>query len=235
MLDRHTLFPPLAAAACLLLWAGCGRGLPGSGHQGTVEYAMSFPDMDPDGLTAGMLPETSTLSFDEDHQSIDLSAAMGIFKTSMVVNTPGRVVEYHMSVMGKSIVAELKPRDLSIFNKTRPTLAVVHTMAVDTIAGLPCRQAYLIYDDIGCPEAEVWYTEGLEVSTPNWYGPFKEIPGVLMRYELEQHNIRMRLEAKAVKLCPVGAEKFALRPGHQPVSPEVFYQQMDEVLGTLAH
>ncbi len=30
---------------------------------------------------------------------------------------------------------------------------------------------------------------------PNWFGPFAEVPGVLLRYEMVQYGIRMRLDA----------------------------------------
>lgn len=231
---RRSVLPVMLAI--ILAGTGCGRSFLGSmGTEGTIEYAMFFPDMDPDGLMTDMLPNKATLNFNRDHQSLDLSAGMGIFKSSMVVNTPKQVVDYHMSVMGKSLVAEFRPRDLTSLNKVRPTLAVVHTLARDTIAGLPCKQAFLIYDDISVPEVEVWYTEELDLEQPNWYSPFSEIPGVLMRYEVVQHNIRMRMEASVVRLEPVDSKKFAIKPDHQQVSPDVLYQQMDEVLGVFSN
>lgn len=231
--SNTTLF---ALATVLILGGGCNNSLlSGSGSEGVIEYAMSFPEMDPNGLMADMLPEKTVLSFNKNHQSLDLSAGMGVFKTSMVVNTTDQLVDYHMSIMGKSLMAELRRRDLLNLNKTQPTIAVINTLARDTIAGLPCKQAYLIYEGIDMPEAEVWYTDAITMEAPNWYGPFSEITGVLMRYEIVQHNIRMRFEAKSVKMGPVDDAKFALRPDHQKVTPEVLYQQLDEVLGTFSN
>lgn len=228
----------ITAAACLLMpvFSGCDRAmLPGGAQEGTIEYALAFPDMDPNGLMTDMLPEKAVLSFNQDQQSFDLSAGMGVFKTSMLVNTPAQVVDYHMSVMGKNLVAAFKRRDLLTLNKTGPPLTMVKTMARDTIAGLPCKQAYLIYDQLDAPEVEVWYTEDLDQKNPNWYGPFSDIPGVLMRYEVVQHNIRMRMEATKVTLGPVDPLVFQKRPEHQEVSPEVFNGQLDEVLGVFTN
>jgi len=222
----------LAAFALLLIGPGCGRStLMGNGAEGTIEYAMSFPDLAPDGLMTDMLPEKAILTFNHDHQALDLSAGMGVFKTSMVVNTPAQVVDYHMSVMGKALVAEFKRRDFTLLNKSAAPMAVIRTYARDTIAGLPCMQAFLLYNNIEMPEAEVWYTEAIPQESPNWYGPYSEIPGVLMRYEVVQHNIRMRLEATSVKLGPVDGSKFTVHPDYQQVSPAVLYAQLDEVLG----
>ena len=234
----HTLTPLatfVLALGLLFTSSGCNHGFTGNGPEGTIEYTMSFPEMDPNGLMADMLPEKTILSFNKDHQSLDLSAGMGIFKTSMVVNTPDQIVDYHMSIMGKSLMAELRRRDLLNLNKTAPTIAVINTLARDTIAGLPCKQAFLIYEGIDMQEAEVWYTEAIQMENPNWYGPYSDIPGILMRYEIVQHNIRMRFEAKSVKMGPVDQVKFAIRSDHEQVSPEVLYQQLDEVLGTFSN
>lgn len=226
----------LLAAGPVLMSTGCSRPLlGGSAGEGSIEYAISFPGMDPDGLMADILPTKAVLSFDQEHQSLDLSAGMGIFKTSMVVNTPKKVVDYHMSIMGKSLVASMGRRDLQELNGTPPSLAMIQTQARDTIAGLPCRQAYLVYDAIGTPEAEVWFTEDIGIDSPNWYGPYGEVPGMLMRFELVQNNVRMRLEATKVHLGKVDPLLFADRANHQRVSPEVLRAQLDEVLGAFSH
>ena len=222
-----------AILGILLLASGCGSSLfSGRVSEGVIEYGVTFPDMDPDGLRAGMLPDKSTLSFVREHQSMDLSAGMGVFRTSMVINTPSKLVDYHMSVMGKNLVAELHPSHLLSFNKTPPTMAVLFPPGTDTIAGYVCKKAVLVYEDIDRPETEVWYTDAIDMDNPNWFSPFSEIPGVLMRYEVVQHNIRMRLEAVSIKSGAVDAATFAVRPDHEGVTPDALYQQLDEVLGT---
>lgn len=223
--------------SCLLvLGTGCSSSLLGGGvHEGVIDYAITFPDMDPNGLTAGMLPSHTFLSFNEEHQSVELSAGMGIFHTAMVVNTQDKVVDYHMSVMGKNLVAELRPRDLLTYNGNRSAYAVLGSTDTDTIAGYVCKKATIIYEMVDQPEEEVWYTDEIKMDNPNWYGPYSEITGVLMRYEFTQHNIRMRMEATSVTPGPVDASKFQLLKDHERVSPEVLYQQLDEVLGTFSN
>ncbi len=222
-------------AILVLFGSGCGHAILTGTSEGVIEYAMSFPELDPNGLMADMLPNKTVLSFNKDHQSLDLSAGMGVFKTSMVVNTPEKVLNYHMSVMGKNLMAVLHPRDLAGLNPGEPPVTVVYTGAMDTIAGYPCKQAYLVYEGMDKPEEEVWYTEEIPINTPNWFGPYSEVPGVLMRYDMVQHNIRMHLVATSVKPCKVDDSKFAPHPGHQQVNPEVLNQQMDEVLGAFGN
>ncbi|MFT3885346.1 MAG: hypothetical protein QM724_07920 [Flavobacteriales bacterium] len=167
----------LLAILLLLVQTGCSRDmLRSSVNEGTIEYALDFPDYDPNGLMAGMLPEKTTLSFTEGKQAVDLSAGMGVFRTSMVVNTPEHIMDYHMSVMGKKLVAELHPGDLRQFNRESETLSIRYTNDTCTIAGYPCKKAVATYSGAGHPEAEIWYTTGITMESPNWYGPYSEDP-----------------------------------------------------------
>ena len=61
MTHRHLLLLPGLA----LLFHGCNSSLLQSRvSEGTIEYALSFPGYDPNGLMAGMLPEKTTLAGD---------------------------------------------------------------------------------------------------------------------------------------------------------------------------
>ncbi len=222
-----------AAVASAFLSGNCGHSL--LRHrvtEGVIEYALSFPDFDPKGLMAGMLPEKTTLYFNEDQQMADLSAGMGVFRTSMVVNTPTKTLDYHMSVMSKKLVSELHLRDLSLFNKESQALTILYTNVTDTIAGYPCKKAVAIYSGIDQPEVALWYTDAIQLNAPNWYGPYSDIPGVLMRYEMVQYGMRMRLNATSVTPGPVDPSKFVLKPDYDRVTPEVLHHELEDVLST---
>lgn len=223
----------LVSLTVAALSSGCGETLmKDQVTEGVIEYSLSFPDYDPNGLMAGMLPEKTTLYFNEEHQVADLSAGMGVFRTSMIVNTPEQIMDYHMSVMSKKLVSELGPRDLVLFNKESAALTILYTSATDTIAGFPCKKAIAVYNGIDQPEVELWYTDAIRMDRPNWYGPYMEIPGVLLRYEMVQYGMRMKLDATSVTPGPVDASKFEAKPDHDKVTPEVLHHELAEVLST---
>lgn len=225
---------PIALVAYVaLLNAGCGSSiLSEEVSEGTIEFALSFPDYDPDGLMAGMLPEKTTLYFTPEQQMADLSAGMGVFRTSMMVNTPEQKLDYHMSVMSKKLVSELRPRDLVLFNKDSEAFTILYTDITDTIAGFPCKKAIALYSGIDHPEAELWYTDAIKMDRPNWYGPYSDIPGVLLRYDMIQYGMRMHLTATSVTAGPVDQAKFTTKPDHDQVAPEVLHHELAEVLST---
>jgi len=227
-------WPMLASVALLgLLSNGCNSELlHRKVTEGVITYALSFPEYDPNGLMANMLPEKTTLAFTSGHQVAELSAGMGVFKTSMVADNEHKQLDYHLSVMSKKLVSNLHPRDLHLFNADCEPLTILYTDQVDTLAGYPCKKAIALYAGLDQPEIEIWYTDRIEVADANWFGPFSEIPGVLLRYELVQYGMRMRLDATEVRPGPVDMTKFEARQDYQNVAPEVLHKELAEVLGT---
>src|SRR5436190_15898446 len=121
---------------------GCGSGLLSNRvDEGVIEYALSFPDYDPNGIMSGMLPERTTISFDGDRQVAELSAGMGMFRTVMMADNTNEAMEYHLSLMSKKIVAHMVPSDLGMLQVGSGTPTILYTIDMDTVAGDPCKRA----------------------------------------------------------------------------------------------
>jgi len=227
----------LAAAVpfAALLLPGCsGVFLEDKVDEGVIEYALSFPEFDPNGTMSSMLPERTTLTFGGGMQTAELSAGMGIFRTAMVTDNTRRAMDYHMSLMGKRIVAHMLPRDLDHFHADAGRPTILYTNDRDTIAGYPCQRAVAVFDRIDQPEIELWYTDRIGMEQPNWFGPFAEVPGVLLRYEMVHYGLRMRLDAISVKPGKVDPATFQVKPDYEPVPPERMHKEMAEVLDTFS-
>lgn len=221
---------PMAA-----LLNGCQNGLlHPKVTEGVIEYALSFPEYDPNGLMAGMLPEKTTLAFTENRQAAELSAGMGVFRTALIADNEKREGEYRLSVMSKKLVAHLGETDVDVFNKESVAFSILYIDQVDTIAGYPCKKAVAVYEGIDKPEIDLWYTDRIAMENPNWFGPFSEIPGVLLSYEMVQYGMRMRLDATSVVAGPVDPARFKPKDGYTAVSPEVLHHELSEVISTFS-
>lgn len=231
----HPLKTGLLTLTAVSISVGCGKNThSGSVSEGTVEYAMSFPDFPSDGLMAGILPEKTILSFSAGRQHLDMSAGMGVFRTGILVNNEPNRLDYHMSVLGKRMVAEMTTLDLEQINKDSKAMSIIYTDEVDTIAGMPCRKALAMYDRVERPQVELWYTDRIELSDPNWFSPYREVPGVLLRYEMVQYGIRMRFDAVAVNAKEVDEKLFTVRTDHDRVAPNVLNHELAQVLSTFS-
>lgn len=226
------LLLPTLAVFCL---TGCGTHLLRDRMgEGVIEYALTFPDYDPNGIMAGMLPERTTVTFADNKQVAELSAGMGIFRTTMVADGEAKAMDYHLSMMSKKMVAHMKSRELTMFSDESGDPTILFTEDMDTIAGYACKRAIAIFARMEMPEIELWYTNDIELSEPNWFGPFAEIPGVLMRYDIVQYGMRMRLNAIQVTPGDVDPTKFEVKADFEQVPPEVLHHELAEVLGTFS-
>ena len=234
-MDQKDTISTAVLLAVALLGNGCGQGLLQE-HvaEGVIEYALTFPDYDPDGLMAGMLPEKTTLTFTHERQMAELSAGMGVFRTSIITDNEQKHMDYQLSVLSKKLVTHMAQREVLTFDKEKPAVTFLYSDETDTIAGYPCKKAVALFGSIDRPEIELWYTDRIRIQDPNWFSPFREIPGVLLRYEMIQYGMRMRLEATAVLPGPVEPSKFALKAGYQQVTPEVLHGELEEVLSTFS-
>jgi hypothetical protein len=231
---NYTKFLLLSALTAPIL-SGCGTGLlTPKVDEGVIEYALSFPDYDPNGIMAGMLPERTTVTFANNMQVAELSAGMGIFRTAMVTDNKAKAMDYHLSLMSKKMVAHMVPRDLLVFNKDSGIPTIIFTNEVDTIAGYPCKRAIAVFSKIDQPEIDLWYTDRIDMQNPNWFGPFADVPGVLLRYDVVQYGMRMRLDAISVQPGKVDPTKFDVKEDHDAVAPDVLHHELAEVLGTFS-
>ncbi len=220
--------------ACALLY-GCGSGfLDARPDAGVIEYALSFPDQPANGIMSGMLPEKTTLFFQGHEQIAELSAGMGLFRTAMIMNNKTRTMDYQLTLMGKRITAKLQPNDIHEYFGDGGEPVIVHTQRVDTVAGYPCRHAIAIFPRVSHAEVDLWYTDKIDMEAPNWMNPFAQVEGVLLRYELVHHGLRMRMDATSVKPGKVDPAKFGVDTGFQQVSPAQMKAEMAEVIGSFA-
>ena len=69
---------------------------------------------------------------------------------------------------------------------------------------------------------------------PNWFSPFAEVPGVLLRYDIVQYGMRMRLNAISVQPGEVDPSRFMVKKDFESVKPEVLHHELSEVLATFS-
>ena len=233
---RNMKIPIRVATSCLmltLLFSGCQQNILHHGiSEGIIEYAVSFPNMDPDGIMAGMMPNKTTLKFKDGQEVNELSAGMGVFKTIISANNNTRHVDYHLSVLGKKLVSTLSNTEVDELIEQEGTMNYIFTDQVDTIAGYACKKAIVVFDEIDKEEIEIFYTTEIAIPDANWYNPFKKIPGVMLRYEVDQYNLRMRLEANSIMATSVSDEEFKRHEDHEDVIPERIKKEMTEVMST---
>jgi len=199
--------------------------------EGVIEYKVSFPFYDQESIMAGMLPDKATLEFKEDRFVSQVSSGIA-FRTTLIGNNTERTIDQVLQLLSKRFYTSMTERDVMAFNSSMPEMTLIYTNETDTVAGYKCKKAIAIFNDISRPEIELYYTDDIGLKDPNWHTPYAEIPGVLLRYEMEQYNMRMRLEAISVEKIIIPEERFKIQENFEEVAPERMQYELQQILET---
>jgi len=200
--------------------------------EGTIEYRVSFPELNDESITATLLPETMIYSFKDDQFASFFEAAGGVFKNKIIANRKEKRVDHELKVFRKQIKVLMNETDVLQMLADYPKMTVIKTEDRDSIAGYPCKKALVVFEDIEIPEVEIYYTQEINMDTPNWCTQYHEIDGVLMAYEIEEFGIRMRLEATSVEPNQVSPEILNPNTEYQAISREEMDIELAQLVET---
>lgn len=165
---------------------------------GEIIYDVTFPDITDDNITASLLPDRMSYTFTESGFTTHFESAGGVFKNRIVADETNRTLRHQLKVFRKKVEVQMDENSVMKRLAEQPKAHVIKTAGVDTIAGYPCKKALIVFEEVDQPEIEVYYTDRINMKSPNWCTQYHEIEGVLMAYEIEEFGIRMRLRARSV-------------------------------------
>jgi hypothetical protein len=239
--------PFLAKLALTLVWlapvlimavlvAACGKiseNVFSSGiKSGIIEYKISFPDIDEESITATLLPETMTYAFTESSFASHFETAGGVFQNRIIADRKERTVDHQLKVFRKKIEVKMKEADVLKMLAEYPKATIIRTNEIDTIAGFPCKKALIVFEEVESSDIEVYYTDEIEMDSPNWCTQYHEIEGVLLAYEVVQFGIRMRLEAERVISEDPDPALMSPDPDYNTVTREVMDIELAQLVET---
>ena len=162
--------------------------------EGIIKYDLSFPYLDEDQMqVANLLPDEMVYTFTQNENQSEISS-IG-FKAVVHSNEQKMEVNQYIKVFSKKVVGNYDDYGVKEMIKSYPDLHVIKTSQTDTIAGILCKKAIGVFSDISKPSMEIYYTDEFNVKNPNWCNQFADIEGILMGFEMEQFNLRMRMKA----------------------------------------
>lgn len=218
----------------LCLVTGCETGM--FDHrisEGIVSYDVTYPYLDDDHYLQDFLPTEMTMQFADNRFQNELSAGLGLFRTTFINNSNDQTLKHLVKMGAQKMYAELDPESIHKVLDEYPIYTVIELDETKMIAGLNCRKALIIYDEVDTREFYIYYTNEIDFKNPNWSTPFSSIDGVLMEYEIKQFNMVTRLTADQVSESDVESETFDIPEGYDIVSFEELKAEMDELLAAM--
>ncbi len=209
----------MAAFGLLTCQTGCKTNLfTGKLSEGTIEYDITY--IHPEELTMGadMMPKVMTYKFTEGLTSSGISAGMGILDSYVITDRENQSLVQTLSILGKKYKVSYGPKQIDSVLALEPKMKLIPSEETKKIAGYKCMKVTCDFEDPNMADVDVYYTNDIEVSQPNWYSTYKGIDGVMMEFYLYRYNIHMKLTAKQVIKESVESSVFEVSPEYKSIS-----------------
>lgn len=193
--------------------------------EGKIVYAITFPDMDLDPQQAAMMPTTMTLYIKGDNSRMEMKMGMGMSQT-VITDSKTKTVTSLIDAMGQKYAMKMTEEDIKKEAGDTPEIEVTKTGETKEIAGLVCEVSKVIIKDKKGEkiDSEICLSKEFIIPNANWNNPtYKDVDGLMLEYEMEQGQMKMKLKAKSVKEETVADSMFEIPKDYE-------YKTMEEMM-----
>jgi hypothetical protein len=193
--------------------------------EGKIVYAISFPDMDLDPQQAAMMPSSMTLYIKGENTRMEMKMGMGMSST-VITDAKTKTVTSLMDVMGQKYATKMTEEDIKKQSAEEPDMEITKTGETREIAGFKCEVSKLVIKEKKGERVDSEICLSKEFLTPNanWSNPkYKDIDGLMLEYEMDQGQMKMKLKAKTVKEEAVADSMFEIPSDYE-------YKTLDQMM-----
>lgn len=186
--------------------------------EGKLIYEISFPEMEHDDESKGMMPTESTVYFKENQIRMEIKM-MGM-STVVISNSKDKSATTLMDMMGNKLAVKMTGAEIEKEKSKLNTNKYETRMTEETkvIAGLKCRKAIASQKDGS--EIIIYCTNDIVATNQGFSDQYKGIEGFPMEYQLSQNGMNMKFMAKSVSKEKVDASKFAIPSDYKITTKE---------------
>lgn len=190
----------------IVFWCTSCDKLAGKVNEGTVEYDISYPALDPNSIVLAGMPNKAYYKFKNNNSITEMEGMMGLITITFVSDYKKKTITQKVNLVQKKYASVLDEKKIDEMNKSFTVKEMKLLSGTKEIAGKKCKKAEATLGN--GEKIIVFYTNEISVKDPNWNNPYKEIDGVLMEFQIERYGIVMNLTAKTVTKEAVNDKEF---------------------------
>ena len=195
---------------------GCKHMAGEGSKEGRVVYEITYPDTLKQAPFAAFLPKEMTLYFKDNKTNAEFKAGMGIITTRFMSDADQRKFSTLFKGFGKKSAMIFDEEAVKRNFLDRVELKLVETGHTKQVAGMNCREVNVT--DSTDHTYQVYYTEDINLESPNWCTPYRDIDGLMLEYSVNVNNIVMNLRAKSVIFEKVDSSQFSVPADYEIIT-----------------
>jgi GLPGLI family protein len=209
-----------------ILW-GCNESN-NNLNEGEIVYTIYYPEEDTNGLMYDMMPKEMNYTFTKHKTKSEISAAMGLFKSAYINDLKNNQLSQTVKMLNKKYQSTYLDNTFDRLNPKFSNLIIHFSDEQDSILGFLCNKAEFSLDGTGKTYA-VYYTDKIGGSNPNSGTPFATIPGIMLKYTVENFGIIMEFTAHEIHKKKIDNSDFEIGEEYAVITPDELKNQIETI------
>lgn len=199
----------------------------GGPKEGELIYQISYVQDEDENPLIALLPKTITIRFKDDNTVAYIEGFFGTFQLRFINNSDHEKSYTVLRILDKKYISETSIDSLSAGYENFSNLRLIeHPEDTATFAGLLSYEVEVVCNKLSDSIIHFYYTNDLDIETPNSNSPFYEIEGVLTKFRTRVAGIDMIFELVNFNKVAVKDEEFLPPKDYKKVSPK----ELNEIL-----
>lgn len=199
-------------------------------NEGKIIYDITFPPQAASQPFSSVLPSQMVILFKNNSTHTKIKGPLNFFSLDVTKPYKKDSVTTYLRVLDKKVCITAPSKNGNIlYNELLNKKTILIEGIEKIICGIKCKKALLSDENNSIAPIEIFYTNLIDIKNPNANGPFSEIPGVMLKFELNVNNVKYTFTASEV--CEGRIEDSFFKPmkGYQKITQE----EMLELLKSL--
>lgn len=197
--------------------------------QGEIEFNVTYPEMDEGNVLVDFMPDVMDMKFKDDKVITELSAGMGMFKTTFIADCKTHTMNQMVKLVNKKYSSNYDLNNIGKLNAGYDDFYIINSGGMKEIAGYHCKEALVVFNTVDHSSFYIYYTDDIKIADPNWIFPFNEIKGVPLQYRIERNGIVMELIANTVTEVDIPEEAFISSNEFTEITHEKMEKELNDI------
>jgi hypothetical protein len=198
--------------------------------EGRVVYSIEYPDRKDNFFLYSILPKEMELNFKDGKMESRIHKAN--LRNVLLVDCNKKQVGAYFSYGADQWNVTLTPTDVTNMIAEQKKYTIRFLPDRDTMAGFNVKKALATAVEDPKDKITLWYTNEIMLKNPNWYNPFKEVPGVLLAYSIDRFGTRMVFKAVRFEEVEIKDEQLKMREKGASIRYRDYNQKLGDLFQT---
>jgi len=181
-----------------------------------------------------ILPKNMTMSFKDNKYKIETSAR-GFMNSSLISDCNKKQLIMTLEMGLNKIYAVLDEKTTNEMLDLYPEYEIVKSNLKEKIISYPCNIYYGVFENIDDgKDVTLYSTNDIEIKESNWCNQFKDVDGLLLKYQANQFGIDMTFTADTLySNISIADSIFDIPAKFKKVEYRVFIKEMEDLSSSL--